>query len=258
MVKKLAIICVAVILFSCAGTGSARRIPRYPATPDNFLLTVPRSTGITIIGVSGSLLRQEDEINTAREDAARKVAMYYGVKANYEAVHSTGSSFLAFASESNFDIEYDENLELYMDRLTFDPDRDVTTKDSVVFVRFTYPASFPGNINYSPSRGLNGRPDWVDNPPRHVGGYIAGVGFTAKQFRRQDTYIKSYKEALFQIVTLMSVDFSTREVSTGDRGISSTINMQSIAALKNFLILDIWTDPANQAVWTLAIARTAD
>jgi len=235
------------------GTGNASR--NYSAMPNNFLLTVPRPT-ITVIGVSGSLQKQDDEINAAREDAARKISMYHGINARYEALHSTGSSIFDYASESSFSLDYNQELDQYKERLNFDPKSDVVTRDGAVFVRFTYPESYPGNINYSSSKALNGRPAWVNNPPRHIGGYLAGVGYSGRQLRWQDTYRKSYEASLFQIITQFSTEVSSKEVAGGNWSSTSTINMQSTATLINFLIIDIWRDPANQAVWTLAIARS--
>ena len=242
------------LFFSCASTPSTGA--GSSALTGSFLITAPRPAALTIIGVSGPLQKREDEIAAAREDAARKVAMFHGIKASYETTHTTGSSIFGYKSESTLNLEYDEKLEQYSERLTFDPDRDLATNNRVVFIRFAYPVAFPGSIGYGFARNEDGRPLWTINPPVQINGFSAGVGFAARQWRRQDTFKKSYEAALAEIVTRLSANVSTRNTSDGNWNNTSTINIQGIVNLSNFLILEIWIDPKTQEVWTLAIARS--
>ena len=222
---------------------------------DYFLITAPRPTALTIIGVSGPLQKRENEIAAAREDAARKAAMYHGLNADYEATQTTSSGIFGNRSESRLNLEYDDELEQYREKLSFDPDRDLATNNRTVFIRFTYPAVFPGSIGYGFARNVAGRPLWTINPPVQINGFVAEVGYAARQSKRQDTFIKSYETAIHNIATRLSANVSTRNTSDSNWNNTSTINIQGIASLSNFLVLEIWVDPKTQAVWTLAIAR---
>ena len=257
MVKKSAIVFAVFIFFSCASTKSATAVPEASAMSDNFLLTLPRPGALSIIGVSGRLQKPEGEIDAAREDAARKAAMYHGINASYESIHTVGSGIFDYEDESSLTLEYDKELGQYMDRLAFDPNRDLVIRDRTVFIRFTYPASFPGSISYMSAKNRDGRPDWIDSRPNTISGYAAGVGFSARQFRRQDTFVKSYESALIEILSQLSSNVTSKTTSDGRWSNTSTITTQSIGTLVNFLILEIWVDPATQAVWTLAIARNS-
>ena len=252
MAGKLAAVLAALLFFSCASTKSG---DGPSATAGGFLITAPRPAALTIIGVSGPLQRREDEIAAAREDAARKAAMYHGLKADYETTHTTSPGIFGNSSESSLKLEYDEDLEQYMEKLSFDPNRDIATNNRAVFIRFTYPASFPGSIGYGFARNADGRPLWTITPPAQINGFAAGVGFASRQWRRQDAFVKSYEAALVEIVTRLSANVSTRNTSGGSWNNTSTINIQGIVNLNNFLVLEIWIDPKTQAVWTLAIAR---
>ena len=222
---------------------------------DNFLITAPRPAALTIIGVSGHLQKREDEIAAALEDAARKAAIYHGIRADYEITQTTRPGVFGNKSEFNFNIEYDDELEQYRERLSFDPDRGLATNNRTVFIRFTYPAVFPGSIDYRFARNADGRPLWTVNPPQQINGFIAEVGYAARQSRRQDTFIKSYETAIFNIAARLSANVSTRNISDESWNNASTINVQGSVDLSNFLVLEIWVDPKTQAVWTLAIAR---
>jgi len=219
-----------------------------------FLITAPRPTALTIIGVSGPLQKREDEIAAAREDAARKAALYHGIMVDYETTQITSSGVFGNKTESSLNLEYDEELEQYKEKLQFDPDRDIATNNRTVLIRFTYPAAFPGGIGYGFARNADGSPVWTTNRPRQINGFIAGVGYAARHLRRQDTFVKSYEAAIVEIVTQLSTRVSTRNTSSGWNN-TSTIITQSSGTLNNFLVLEIWIDPKTQAVWTLAIAR---
>ena len=244
----------ALLFSSCLSSGSTGA--GSSAIAGNFLITAPRPSALTIIGVSGPLQKREDEIAAAREDAARKAAMYHGIRASYEITHTTGSGIFGYKSESTLNLEYDDELEQYRERLSFDPDRDVATNNRTVFIRFTYPAAFPGSIGYGFARNDDGRPSWTVNPPVQINGFAAGAGFASRQWRRQDTFVKSYEAAIAEIVSRLSANVSTRDTSDGNWNNTSTITIQGIVNLSNFLVLEIWIDPKTQVVWTLVIAGT--
>ena len=223
---------------------------------DAFWLTPPQPGSLHIIGVSGRQSSREAEIENAREDAARKAAMYHGVTVSHESVQEIGSGFLDYYASSETHVDYDEDLEPYMDRLTFDPRRDLLANERGVFIRFSYPALFPGRIAYSFSRNPDHSPVWISHQPQEINGFMAGVGYAARQFRTQDTFAISCNSAAASIVS----HFSTTLTSTGISAESwnaSVINQTSEGRLSHFLVLEIWIDPRTQAVWTLAIAQGA-
>jgi hypothetical protein len=207
--------------------------------------------------VSGRQLRRQTEIDNAREDAARKAAMYHGVKARAESMQSIGSGLFDYYTYSNVKIEYNEELEPYMDKLVFNPDRDVVRNGNGVLVSFTYPAAFPGRIAYSFWKTPDGRPSWIANPPGEINGFIAGVGFSARQFRYQDSFTKSRDSAAAAIVSQLSTIISARTILDISQN-TSTINQRSEGSFTHFVVLEIWIDPKNQDVWTLAIAQNPE
>jgi hypothetical protein len=209
--------------------------------------------------VSGRQFRRQTEIDNALEDAARKASMYHGVKVIAESVHAVGSGLFDYYTYSNITIEYDEELEPYMDKLVFNPDRDVARGGNGVFISFTYPVVFPGRISYSFGRTPDGRPGWISNRPGEINGFTAGVGFSPRQYRFQDGFTKSRESAAAAIVSQLSTTIDSRNVS--DTSIiqnTLVINERSEGTLNYFVVLEIWVDPKNQDVWTLAIAQKPD
>ena len=237
----------------CACSGFARA-KAASTVADNFFITAPGSSTLTIIGVSGPQQKRESEIEIAREDAARKAAMYHGVIANYGVTQAGGTSIFAYRSEFNFLLEYDQQLETYMDRLKYDPNRDVAIINRTLFIRFTYPAIFPGGASYTFAKNPDGRPQWITNRPQKIGNFAAGVGYAARQSMRRDTFVKSYESALAEIVLQLYADISSRDILDGSQSVT-TVNVQSTVNINNFLVLEVWIDPETQSVWTLAIAK---
>jgi len=217
----------------------------------------PNPDSLVIFGVSGPQIRRETEIDNARAHAARRVALYHGVLVSNDIVQSTGSGFLNFFTDQNISFEYDENFEKYMDGLVFDPERDVFFVDGAVFVRFTYPVVFPGILNHSPGLTREGRPEWVNRPPNRIGGFYSGVGFSGRQVRMRDTVVRSYESAMVSIASQIHSDIVSEDTSAGYHS-QTVIQKQSRANLSNFTVLEIWIDPENLAVWTLAVALNAD
>jgi len=202
-------------------------------------------------------MRRESEIAAAREDAARKAAMYNGIYASFQTVHSSGTGLLNYYFESETRLDYDRDYEKYLEKLTFDPDRDVLDIDSGVFIRFSYPAAFPANINYSFPKNPNGSPGWITEPPQDINGFRAGVGFARRQYRMRDTFVKSCDSAVAAIVSQSSTVMTTSDTVAESRS-SSFFYQSSTGRLTHFLVLEIWIDPDNQNVWTLAVAQRTD
>jgi hypothetical protein len=117
--------------------------------------------------------------------------------------------------------------------------------------------SFPGNISYKFAHNQNGSPVWTTNPPKEINGFIAGVGYSGRQFYIKDTFEKSCSAAAADIVSMLSTVITTSGVSA-DGYSSSLIRQESKGYLSHFLVLETWIDPKTQAVWTLAIAQGAE
>ena len=241
------------ILFACAGSPGVRS---NSATTDfSHIITLPEQGNLIILGVAGRQSTRERELNIAKEDAARKASMYHRVYGNLIEWHYIGPGFFDYDMDSSNWLEYDEELEVYMDRLRFDPDKDLTRDhNGVTYIRFTYPANFPGNIAYWIGKNPDGSPEWTTRPPDSINGFITGVGRSGRQERFSNTVRRSYEAAVISIVSKVSTSMETSDTSI-QRQTESQIRRQSSATLSNFLVLEIWVDPQTGAVWTLAIAR---
>ena len=258
--KKTGAIFASLIILSCVNTGSvvdgtsvATNI-NDQLIPAGYFVTIPNQNSINIIGVSGSMQKRETEINNALEDAARKASMFHGMSVYYEITQSTGSGFFDYQNISSLIIDYDKQLESYMEKLKYDPECDILTEDNVVYIRFTYPVNFPNQITYSFSKNINGSPEWVTTRPKSIDGFITGIGYSARQFRRQDTFVRSYESAIAELVSNLSTVVSIKNIAIGNRHVTET-ETHSSGNLKNFIIMEIWVDPDTLAVWTLAIAQ---
>jgi len=211
---------------------------------------------LVIIGVSGRQSKRAAEIEIARDDAARKAAMYYGVQASVENIQNIGPHSLNYFTGYELNLDYDRDLAKYADALTYNANRDVLNIDGSVLIRFSYPASFPVGISYRFAREADGSPEWVRHPPDEIGGFMAGVGYSGRHLYFRDTFEKSCDAAVAALVSRVSTAVTVDMSSDGDRNALYTYQ-QSAARLDHFLVLEIWVDPNNRSVWTLAIARNA-
>ena len=255
--KKLLPIWIALTLCACASSGAAGS-GSGNISGNNSFITLPKSGELVVLGVSARLSSRDAEIAAAREDAARKISMYEGVWASVVSVEDIGSGYLDYYVDSDTRLEYNQQLERYFERLTFDPDRDLTrNSDGSVYIRFTYPASFPGNVSYSFARNSDGSPEWKNRPPQEINGFLAGVGSSGRLEKIGDTFRKSYEYAAAAIVTGSSTSVVTRDTMSDSQN-NSYILRRSSGRLVNFVVLETWIDPKNRTVWTLAIARAAN
>ncbi|MDR0473553.1 MAG: hypothetical protein LBH43_07785, partial [Treponema sp.] len=174
MVKILTVICAALAFCTCASSGGVDTGQSLSLSADSFWLTLPGPGALVIIGASGRQLKKETEIELAREDAARKAAMYHGLEASFVSVQNIGANIFDYYTGTELELEYDRELEKYMDRLVYDKNRDVMRSDRGVFIRFAYPAFFPGNISYEFGRNRDGSPEWTSRPPEEISGFMAG------------------------------------------------------------------------------------
>jgi hypothetical protein len=79
------------------------------------------------------------------------------------------------------------------------------------------------------------------------------VGYSVPQLYHSDTVVASYENAVISLIESSFVKIRTIESETNRADNSSSLSVAS-GTLTGFFVLDTWTDPANKAVWTLAIA----
>ena len=276
MKKIIACLGIVFLFFSCvSGTEWVRQ--KFPSsvstdtTVNNYVLpsmkeqaasghwiTAPSENSLIIIGISGLLVKKDDEISTAKEDAARKAAMYHGIRGNIESLHNNGANFFDYIADSKVDLDYDTDYEKYIDKLTFDPKTDVLKTDNLVFVRFKYTTeSVP--VNFTASVSNDGRPNWTysrDLP--HFDGFLTAVGFARNQVKFKDTIKKSIESAAARMIEDISTKIVSTDKSATGMGASSMIQTRSEGKLNSFQILEFWIDPKTGYVYTLAIARQGD
>jgi hypothetical protein len=215
---------------------------------------------LVITGVAGRLSSRNDSIQAALRDAARRLSFFYSVKGEALVQANIGAGVFDYSHETERSLSYDEDLEQYLDKLQFDPARDVFEHNNAVFVSARVPAGQPMPSPAGHSAGRE-RPAWVESPPGTIGGFIVGVGFAGRRSSHKDTVIASYENAVFALIETISTKVNgERKIYQNSSSafgfdMSSSSMVESRASLKNFYIIESWTDPANLSVWTLAVAR---
>jgi len=220
-----------------------------------YWISRPSGNSLVIIGVSNLMVKQEDEITSAKEDAARKAAMYHSVKGKVESIQSLGANYFDYIADSKIELEYDTDSAKYVERLTFDPQQDVVKVNNTVFVRFTYPAAST-DINFTATVNENGRPNWTysrDLP--QVDGYKTVVGFARNQVKLKDAIKKSSEAAVARMIEDMSMQVISSDKSATGQSSSSLIQTKSEGSISNFQIIEFWIDSETGNVYTLAIAK---
>jgi len=208
---------------------------------------------LTVIGVSNPMLKRDSEIASAKEDAARKVAMFYGIHGKIEAINRTGYDFFDYLNNKNVNLRYDTNYETYIDQLTFDPQNDVFKTSEAIFVRFQYDIPII-DIVYKPTM-IDGRPSWTRNQDvPEFDGYVTAVGFSQNQRRLKDTIFKSTEDVITRMIETSSTTVNSKTTDDG-RNSSNTIYTRSRGRLSDFIVIDFWIEPKSRSVYTLAIAR---
>jgi len=209
---------------------------------------------LTVIGISNSMLRRQDEIAAAKEDAARKIAMYFGIQGSIEVINSTSGNFFDYVHDSSAELIYLTNYEQYIDKLIFDPQIDVLTTNEGVFIRFQYEVTV-SDINYS-ARIQSGRPVWTRNQGRpEIEGYVTSVGFSRNRQKLKDTVLRATEDAVERMIADLSTTVKTREVSATGQGSSSVVQTRSEGKISEFRIIEIWIEPDSRSVYTLAIGK---
>jgi hypothetical protein len=217
-----------------------------------YWLCAPRNGSITIVGFSSQLLKDEDEVASALDDAARRVAIFHGVKGKVVSMIDSGSGYLDFSYVTDINLDYGSDYQKYMERIVFDKEKDVTRRPEIIYITAAYPADH-GLAGYTTTM-IDGKPSWTKKPPLEISGFLAGVGFSKAQRLLKDTITKSHEAAISSIIARVSTQTATQEVDAGG-GRALSVTQISEAALVNCLALEIWVDAGTKAVWTLAVAK---
>ncbi|MCL1991801.1 MAG: LPP20 family lipoprotein [Spirochaetes bacterium] len=247
--KKAISVLAALVTLGCAGSGGA-------ADGGGFWVTMPGAGSLTIVGVSGPQLSAATVTENAREHAARNASMFHRVEASFFSRQVIGTGIFDFENLSEYTISYDENLGPFMERLTFDPDRDVLTAAGTTGIRFSYPAFLPAPVSFSQARNPDGSPGWITVPPE-ISGYLVGVGHSGRRLRVGDTFANSVNAAIASMIFQISTTTTARQEEANSI-ITTVYTHESSGSLTNFFVLETWLDPVSLSVWTLAIARPAN
>jgi len=246
--------CAVVFCISCYGGGKSQE---RQTRAEQFGVR----GGLVFIGVSGKLSNRDASIHAALEDAARRLSFFHSVSGYFIRRENIGGGVFDFDIGGDYRLEYDRELEKFMEELSFDPETDVFENNNAVFVvtRTAQGVSMPQFRGHSFG---SERPLWIDAPPSEIGGFAVGIGFSSRQSYHRDTIVKSYENAVLSIIGRMSSKVTSRQESYDSSsafGFASTTTSEISASgtLKNFYIIESWTDPANLSVWTLAVANIA-
>ncbi|MDR1399798.1 MAG: hypothetical protein LBJ41_07750 [Treponema sp.] len=208
-------------------------------------------------GMSGRRSKQEEAIQLALEDAARKVAMFYSVEGSIVQQSTMGSATFDYSSSTNTTLLYDKDYKRYVDMLEYDPETDVFEYQQMVIVRAWYRTS--SFVPSYESSWRDGRPTWTLEPPT-IPGFLVGVGYAGRRSVHKDTVNASHENALFAIIsnrsnTVQNNSTSYRGPGTFDYGSRTNSTITSSGRLEGFYVLATWEDTRDKSLWSLGIAR---
>ena len=233
-----------------------------PVQPPAFFPSAPDRSGLVFIGAAGKRSNPKDTLQTALEDAARRVSIFHEVTGEYAVENDIGPGAFDYTHNTYTALYYDkEGARRYIDALRFNADTDTLEMENTFFVRTVYPAALPVAVKYRPVyRGADKKPDWVNNPPSAIEGYEAGVGYSARHSSLADTYANSCNNAIFSIIRNVNTVSRSNSTLYNNGGLfgyktSSDNITYSYGVLTGFYVLDTWIDPQAKTVWTLAIAK---
>jgi len=259
--KTCILIGIAVFFASCTSypqgnvTETNIEIPLREQWEAGRLISDSREGTLVVIGVASRHVRRDDEIAAAKNDAAQKVAMFHGMRGSVESIMRTGRDIFGFYFNSQTSIRNIADYEQFIDRLQFDPDRDVLVTDGVTLVRFSYAARV-ARVNFIGTINADGRPNWLDGQYLpELDGYIAAVGVSQNQIWLRDTVMISAQTAALRIIENMSTRLWAAYVYVSGHGLVTETITISEGIVENFRVLEFWVNPRNGHVYTLGIAR---
>ncbi|MDR1219739.1 MAG: hypothetical protein LBK73_09045 [Treponema sp.] len=253
--------CVAFL--SCAGSPSAQQKfapKKYPNGSEKALWNTSTSGGeLIIVGVGGIQMYDSGSIQKALEDAARKASLFAGIRGVVVYYEHIGASFWRYSIASATKIDYNEDYLGYIEQLSYDPERDIIINERGAFVRVRYKLPNSFHAVYPSSGSETEKPDWVVNPPSRIAGFTAGVGYARPQMFSNATYVASYESAIANLVSKGSNSIESKNIQLQGEGYNYDDIREFIttaaAVIDGFYILQVWVDPKDGGVYTLAIAQ---
>jgi hypothetical protein len=241
-----------------SGTQTGDDFPSSPAVSledlydSGYWVTAQSDAGITVMGIAGRRGNRTEAIAEALADAARRVALYYGVRGESASVLNEGSGNLDYFQDFDYKLDLLNNVENYVGALVFDKDKDILEKSGVVFVRTQYPGvSLP---SYKSVVTEDGTPDWVKNYSINIPGYLTSVSFSKNRGSPQKTYQSSYESAIASLLPQLSTRMGNEVVDVSEGKLTYNYSVSS-GILENVIILETWADKKTGAIWTLLVAR---
>ena len=261
MKKPFSFIPIVVFLSSCLSyapqnvAGTNPEITLREQWEAGRLISNSQDGALVVIGVASRHVVREDEITAAKNHAARKVAMFYGIRGSVESTMRAGMDVFGFYFNTQTSIRNIVDYEQFIERLQFDPDRDVLTIDGGTLVRFRYEAMVT-RVNFIGTMDNDSRPNWLDDRYLpELDGYIVAVGVSQNQLWLRDTVMLSAQAAALKLIENMSTRLRTTDVYVPGIGFISETLTISEGGLDNFRVLEFWINPRNRHVYTLGIAR---
>ncbi|MDR0689488.1 MAG: dolichyl-diphosphooligosaccharide--protein glycosyltransferase subunit STT3 [Spirochaetaceae bacterium] len=217
-----------------------------------YWITRPLDSSITIIGIAGRRSNRDDAITEALADAARKVSLYHGIHGESSTVLNQGPGSLDYVAEFNYSLEPLTEVDLYLEKLAFDKDRDVLEKNGAVYVRFRY-SGVSGIPPYHSSLE-DGVPNWVRNTVADIPGFLTGIGISKNKGSLQKTYQASYENAIVALLPRLFTRISGEIIDVEGGKMTRNVST-SEGDLTEVMILETWFDKKINAVWTLVAAK---
>lgn len=217
-----------------------------------YWITRPSGTTVTIMGIAGRRRNKDEAIAEALADAARRVALYHGVRGESASVLNQGSGNLDYFSDFDYRLDLLHNVEDYIHALVFDKEKDVLEKNGTVVVRVQYNGVF--SIPPYESVIENGMPSWVKNYGANIPGFLTGVSYSKNKGSPQKTYQASYENAIVSLLPQLSAKTANEVIDMAGGRITQNYSVSS-GILEKVMILETWSDKKTGAIWTLLVAR---
>jgi hypothetical protein len=104
----------------------------------------------------------------------------------------------------------------------------------------------------------------VENPPSEIPGYEVGVGYSGRYSSMASTFNNSFNNAVFAIIRNVNTTAQSSSIVYQSSGglfgykTYSDNTSHSYGSLLGFYVLDMWINPKDKSVWTLAIAKKSE
>ncbi|MCL2805796.1 MAG: hypothetical protein FWD26_07650 [Treponema sp.] len=242
------ITCAALLVVSCQGLKQQEN-----AVQDASFV----NGSLVFLGVSPRLSNHDNAIQNALTDAARRFSFFDSVSGTVTRREQAGGNAMNFLADKNYALQYDKDLEKYKDRLEIIKTFENNNAVFVVARADTANISVPRYMGHSYAKQ---RPKWVDTPPV-ISGHIVYVGHSGFLSSHADAVIRSYENAVTGIIESITTQIINTQnnylnsYSAFGFEITSTTATNASCTLRNFYIVESWTDPATNNVWTLAVSR---